>query len=170
MSDSYIGEVRLVGFNYAPYGWAPCDGRLLSISAENTLYTLIGTTYGGNGQTTFALPDLRGRIPIHQGQLGTSTYALGQIGGAESVTLTVGQYPAHSHNLMVSSNQSGSSSPGNATMGAGPTAYVSRAPATAMNPAMIGPSGGGTQPHENRQPFQVLNWVIALIGVFPPPS
>ena len=170
MSDSYIGEVRLVGFNYAPYGWAPCDGRLLAISDDNPLYSIIGTTYGGNGQSNFAVPDLRGRIPIHQGSNGTNNYAMGQMGGAESVTLAVSQYPSHTHNLMASSNSAGSSTPGNATVGVGPTAYISRAPTTAMNANMVGPSGGGNQPHENRQVFQVLNWVISLQGIFPPPS
>lgn len=169
MSDFYVGEVRLVGFNFAPVGWSFCNGAVLSIAENSTLFNLIGTTYGGNGQTNFQLPNLQGRIPIHVGSNGTSTYVLGQSGGVEMVTLAIGQYPSHTHNLVVSSNQAGSSTAGNATLGTGPSAYTTLAPTAPMNAAMVGPSGN-SGPHENRQPYQVLNWIIALTGIYPPPS
>lgn len=169
MSDVYIGEVRLVGFNFAPSGWLFCNGMQLGISSYNALYTLIGTTYGGDGQNTFNLPNLQGRIPIHQGSDGTNTYTMGQVGGVEQVTLTLGQYPAHTHNLMASNNQANSSTAGNATVGQGASAYTNQAPVTPMNPLMIG-SSGNNGPHENRQPYQALNWIIAIDGIYPAPS
>jgi microcystin-dependent protein len=169
MSDSYVGEVRLVGFNFAPVGWAFCNGAVLSISEYSVLFALIGTTYGGDGQSTFNLPNLQGRIPIHQGSSGASSYVMGQTGGAESVTLTLNQYPSHTHNLMVSQGAAGSSTAGNSTLGTGPNAYSTQAPTGAMNAAMVGASGS-SGPHENRQPYLVLNWIISLFGIFPPQS
>ena len=168
MSDSYVGEVRLVGFNYAPAGWAFCNGGPQSISGNNVLYNLIGTTYGGDGQSTFFLPNLQGRIPLHQGSNGSSNYVLGQVGGAEQVTLLLAQYPTHNHLLLGTPNTSGSNSQSNNTVGAALPAYTSEAPANAMNGAMVGYSGSGG-PHENRQPFQVLNWIISLYGLYPTP-
>ncbi len=170
MSDAYVGEVRLVGFNFAPVGWFFCNGAVLPISEYSVLYTLIGTTYGGDGQSTFQLPNLQGRIPIHQGSSGASTYVLGQTGGAETVTVNINQYPRHTHSLLVSQNAASSSTAGNSTLGTGPKAYTAANPNTAMNAAMVGQSGGGNGPHENRQPFQVLNWIIAWEGIFPPHS
>lgn len=167
MSQSYVGEVRLVGFSFAPAGWAICQGQLISISQNSTLFNLIGTTYGGDGQNTFGLPNLLGRIPIHQGSNGTSTYVPGQLAGQENVTVTVPQYPAHTHSLMASSNQSTSNSPGNNVVGSGLTVYTSEPPVNAMNSAMVGNSAGVNLPHNNVQPYQALNWVISLYGVYP---
>jgi microcystin-dependent protein len=169
MSDSYIGEVRLVGFNYAPVDWAFCNGNPLSISGYNALYNLIGTTYGGDGQQTFNLPNLQGRIPVHQGSNGVSNYVLGQQGGAEQVTLQLAQYPSHTHFIMGTANTSGSNSQSNNTVGGAVSAFTNESPATNMNGAMIGYSGSGG-PHENRQQFQVLNWIISLYGVYPTQS
>jgi microcystin-dependent protein len=167
MSDQYIGEVRLVGFNFAPEDWAFCAGQSISISQNPTLFNLIGTTYGGDGQNTFALPDLRGRIPIHQGFNGASNYVLGQTGGVEMVTLTIGQYPAHSHSVLGSPAAASSNKPANNAVGAGLKAYSSEAPTTPMNAAMVGSSGGGNLPHNNLQPYLALNWIIALYGIYP---
>ena len=170
MSDSYVGEVRLVGFNYAPLDWAFCNGALLPISQYNILFNLIGTTYGGDGQTNFQLPNLQGRIPIHQGSNGVTTYTIGQVGGAEKVTIAQAQYPTHTHNLMASANPANSSTAGNSTVAQGPTAYTTQSPPTTpMNALMVG-SSGGSQPHDNMQPYQVLNWVISLQGIYPPQS
>jgi microcystin-dependent protein len=167
MSQAYVGEVRLVGFNFAPYGWASCNGQQVSIAENSTLFQLIGTTFGGDGQNTFNLPGLQGRIPIHQGSNGVSTYIPGQTGGVESVTINLTQYPAHTHPLQASGNAGASSNPGNSTVGISVSAYSTAAGDLPMNGAMVGFSGGGNQPHENRQPYQVLNWVISLFGVFP---
>ena len=169
MSEAYVGEVRLVGFNYAPEGWAFCNGAVMAISQNNVLFTLIGTTYGGDGQNNFLLPNLQGRIPIHQGSNGVSNYTLGETGGAENVTLTLSQYPSHTHDLMASGNNASSSTAGNSVLGAGPSAYTALTPANAMNAAMVGTSGNGG-PHANMQPFLVLNWIISLTGIYPNPS
>jgi microcystin-dependent protein len=168
MSESYIGEVRLVGFNFAPVGWAFCNGQLLPISQYSPLFNLIGTTYGGDGQTTFGVPNLQGRIPIHQGVLaGGGSYVIGQTGGLETVLVGVTQYPAHGHALLGSSNSGNANNPANQTVGSGLKVYLTESPTTAMNTSMVGPSGGANQPHENRQPYQVLNWIISLFGVYP---
>ncbi len=167
MSTPFIGEVRLVGFNFAPVGWSNCNGATLAISEYSTLYNLIGTTYGGNGQTTFQLPNLQGRIPVHQGSNGVSTYVLGQFGGAESVAINLNQYPTHSHTLSGSSNAGNLTSPGNAVVGGRANAYSADAPTVGMSPSVLGLSGGGGLAHENRQPFQVLLWIIALEGIYP---
>jgi microcystin-dependent protein len=171
MSECFVGEVRLVGFNFAPYQWNFCDGTTLSIASNETLYNLIGTTYGGNGQTTFNLPDLRGRIPIHQGTLqGGSNYAMGAIGGAESVTLSGNQIPQHNHPMLCNSAvQGGTASPNNAVLTGGKEVYRSSTPGTAMNPGIL-TSAGQSQSHENRQPFLAMYWVIALYGVYPTQS
>jgi microcystin-dependent protein len=170
MSQPFVGEVRLVGFNFAPVGWSTCNGALQSIAENSTLFNLIGTTYGGDGQSTFGLPDLQGRIPLHQGSNGISTYVIGQKGGVESVTVTLNQFPIHTHALQASSANASSNIPGNSTLGANVSAYTTAAPTIAMNNAMIGLSGGGSQPHENRQPFVVLNWVISMFGIYPSQS
>jgi microcystin-dependent protein len=167
MATSYVGEVRLVGFNFAPQGWATCNGALQSIAENSTLYNLIGTTYGGDGQQTFALPDLQGRIPLHQGSNGVSTYVIGQEGGVENVTIGLNQFPIHSHQLLGSGSDASSNIPTGNTLGSSVSAYTTAAPTIAMNNAMIGFSGGGSQPHNNLQPYVVLNWVISLFGVYP---
>jgi microcystin-dependent protein len=173
MSEAYIGEIRSVGFNFPPVGWASCSGQLLSISDNPALYNLIGTTYGGNGQTNFALPNLMGRIPLHQGSNGTTTYVLGQLGGSEMVTIGIAQYPSHNHLLSASGNSGGSPSPTGNTVGDFLNVYRTAAPTnppTPMNSNVLGPSGGGNQPHENRQPYLVINWIISLTGVYPTPN
>jgi microcystin-dependent protein len=168
MSTPYIGEVRLVGFNFAPVGWALCNGSLIPISENSTLYNLIGTTYGGDGVNTFGIPNLQGRIPIHQGTLaGGGTYVIGQPGGVEAVTVGLTQFPIHNHALMASSNPGTGNNAANNVVGNGLKVYLNEAPATAMNAAMVGSSGGGNQPHDNLQPYQVLNWIISLFGIYP---
>jgi microcystin-dependent protein len=167
MSQPFIGEVRCVGFNFAPSGWAKCNGALQSISNNATLFNLIGTTYGGDGQSTFGLPNLQSRIPIHQGNNGVSTYVIGGQGGVESVTITLNQFPTHTHPLQGSSTASNSATPTGNVLGSSTEAYVNSAPAITLNNAAIGMSGGGSQPHSNLQPFVAMNWVIALFGVYP---
>jgi microcystin-dependent protein len=166
MSTPYVGEVRLVGFNFAPVDWSICNGALISISQNETLFNLIGTTYGGDGQSTFGLPNLQSRIPIHQGSNGQNTYVIGQSGGVETVTLNINQYPSHNHSLMASTNLTGSSTPTSSVVNNGLTAYTADAPATPMLSAMVGNSGGNL-PHNNLQPYLALNWIIALYGVYP---
>lgn len=166
-ANPYIGTVMVFGGNFAPAGWALCDGSLLPISENDALFTLIGTTYGGDGQSTFGLPDLRGRFPVHQG----SGFVLGQMGGVETVTLTTNQVPAHSHAPRASSSGSTQSGPGGAVWGQGTTAknYASGAPNAAMASDMV-QTTGGSQPHENMMPFVGLTFCIALFGIFPPQS
>jgi microcystin-dependent protein len=175
MGTQYVGEVRLVPYNFAPIDWSFCNGATIAISENTTLYNLIGTTYGGNGQSTFQLPNLQGRIPIHQGSNGTTTYLIGQSAGLETVTVAINQFPAHTHSLMASTNAGSSSAPANNTVGGNPTgvglnAYTADAPSTAMYSAMVGNSNGGNVPHNNLQPFLVMNWIIALYGVYPSQS
>lgn len=170
MSEPFLGELRLMSFNYAPRGWAFCDGQLLAIAQNQALFALLGTTYGGNGQTTFALPDLRGRAPMHAGPSSAGNVALGERGGAESVTLTAGQLPIHTHTLAASSDLANASVPGNALPAAKPRGGMNRYAApgseTLMAPSSLAPAGG-SQPHPNMQPFTVLTWAIALQGIFP---
>jgi microcystin-dependent protein len=173
MSNQYVGEVRLVGFSFAPANWQQCQGQILSISSNNALFNLIGTTYGGDGQSTFALPNLQGRIPIHQGTGASgTTYVMGQIGGSESVTITSSTYPTHNHALLASGAQAGVVSPGNNVLGQLSSAYSNETPSSAavMNNAVLGKSPGGSLPHDNLQPYLVLNWVIALFGIYPTPN
>jgi microcystin-dependent protein len=173
MSSPYIGEVRLVGFNFAPLDWSFCNGQLLSISENSTLFTLIGTTYGGDGQSTFGLPDLRGRVPVHQGSLpGGGTYVIGQVSGVENVTINFNSYPNHSHALSASSNPGTSSSPNGNVAGTLANSYSAATPTAslAMNAQVLAAAAGSNQPHENLQPYVVLNWVIALYGVYPSQS
>ncbi|HEX7285218.1 MAG TPA: tail fiber protein [Candidatus Angelobacter sp.] len=163
MSSPFIGEIRMFGGNFAPAGWAFCDGSILPIAQNDALFTLIGTTYGGDGQTTFALPDLRSRIPIHQGP----GFTLAQQGGAETVTLTVTQIPAHSHvpqAVIPSGSQAG---PGNAAWAQSAlNQFSTNAPTTAMAPQALNPSGS-SQPHDNMMPFQAINFILSLFGIFP---
>lgn len=169
MAQPYISEIKMFGGNFAPVGWAFCSGQLLPISGNETLFNLIGTTYGGDGQQTFALPDLRGRVPIHQGTapgIGI-THQIGETGGTESVTLTTIQIPVHSH-VPTANSAGGSDSPSGNIWGASTTGkpYSSLNPVTAMNATMVGPVGG-SQPHDNMIPFLCVNYIISLFGVFP---
>lgn len=174
MSDPYIGEVRMFGGNFAPVGWAFCNGGLLAISEYEALFNLLGTTYGGDGQTTFALPDLRGRLPIHAGtQPGGPTYDLGQSAGSESVTLTSAQMPAHTHALLASQSPADGADPRGSLL-AGSDSLNCYGPAnpdksSAMNPGFVGQTGG-SQAHENMQPFLCVSFIIALEGIYPQPS
>jgi microcystin-dependent protein len=167
MSTAFVGEVRAIGFNFAPIDWMLCNGQTVPISGYDTLYALIGTTYGGDGQSNFNLPNLQGRLTVHQGSSGASNYIIGQSGGVESVTLTVQNYPAHSHNFMVSGDNANTSDPKNATLASGKQVFSDKAPSHGMSGAMIGSSGGGALPHDNMQPYLALNWVIAMNGIFP---
>jgi microcystin-dependent protein len=169
----FVGQIIPVGFNFAPVGWFLCQGQLVSIADYEVLYTLIGTNYGGNGTTTFGIPDLRGRSPLHQGQgPGLSRYVMGQAGGTESVTLLSTQMGSHTHNFMASAKTGGSDTPGstmalnNATASPGVSVYHTGTPNVRLAPNAIG-SIGGNQPHENRQPFQTVNYIIAWAGIFP---
>jgi microcystin-dependent protein len=171
MADQpFVGEIRMFGGNFAPSGWAMCNGQLLAISENPTLYQLIGTTFGGDGQSTFALPDLRGRSPLHRGQgPGLSNRTIGATGGTETETLTLNQIPAHSHPPVCSANPGDQTSPvGNvwAPAASGAKLYTNVAPAVALNNTALG-SAGGSQPHENRPPYQAVNFIIALFGIFP---
>jgi len=181
MSNPFLGEIRMFAGNFAPRGWAFCNGQLLAISQNDALYALIGTTYGGDGVNTFGVPDMRGRLPLGMGQgPGLSTYVIGQMAGTESVTLTLPQTPAHSHTLNATSANGNVAVPNNQTLPAAPDAatphttaslYVEATPNTvvqnAMDPTSISASGGGNQPHENRMPMLAFNFIIALEGVFP---
>lgn len=171
MSQPYIGEIRMFGGNFAPLGWAFCDGQSLEISQNNVLFSVLGATYGGDGQTTFNLPDLRGRIPLHMGtnpSTGT-TYTLGQKGGSEQVTLTLQQIPAHSHVPVAQGSPDGTANSPSGTVWAGVTAhdfYGAPATASTMNPAAIG-TAGGSQPHDNMMPFLAVSFILSLYGIYP---
>lgn len=173
MAQPYVGEIRMFAGNFAPVGWMFCDGQLLAISENETLFQLIGTTYGGDGETTFQLPNLQSRIPLHQGSFGGQTFQLAETGGTESVTLTTQQIPIHTHPLLCAasggipnSNPNGgfwapstdlqySTVPGSATMG---------------NPPIRSDIAGGSQPHENMMPYLCINYIISLFGIFPSPT
>lgn len=171
MAQPYVGEIRMFAGNFAPAGWMFCDGQLLPISENETLFQLIGTTYGGDGESTFALPGLQGRIPVHQGTGGGGTYQLAEAAGTETVTLTVNQIPNHSHPALASLNNAGASAPtGNVTGQVGATQiYREAAPAAVMKAQSLGPAGG-SQPHENFQPYLCVNYIISLFGIFPSPT
>lgn len=169
MAQPYVGEIRMFAGNFAPAGWMFCAGQLLPISKNETLFQLIGTTYGGDGQSTFALPDLRGRIPIHQG----NGFILAETGGVEEVTLTVQQIPAHTHSLLATTNLASTNSPTNnvtgLTQAATITAYGSDNPLVNLIPTSVS-SVGGSQPHTNFQPYLCINFIISLFGIFPSPT
>jgi len=171
MSTPYIGEIRMVGFNFAPIGWALCDGQLLAIAEYETLFTLIGTTYGGDGQNTFAVPDLRGRLPMHMGSgAGLSTRIIGEMSGVEQVTLINSQMPQHSHVPQAQSANGALNSPQNGIWAGSTTAlYTTDAPNVPMRSGLVNPVGGN-QPHDNMMPYLVINFVISLFGVFPTPN
>lgn len=174
--DNFLGEIRLFAGNFPPQGWAFCDGALLAIAQNDALFALIGTTYGGDGQSTFALPDLRGRVPLHQGTLAGNSYVIGQRAGVETVTLTASQLPAHNHSASGSTALPPSTGTGISLTG--PGAFVPASPAkpkfyapagsstVAMSPQAIQPAGGN-QPHGNMAPFLAVSFIIALEGIFP---
>jgi microcystin-dependent protein len=154
MAQPYVGEIRMFGGNFAPAGWMFCDGQLLPISENETLFQLIGTTYGGDGESTFGLPDLRGRVPVHQG----SGISVGEQSGVETVTLTVQQIPSHNHAFTADT-----------TDGNQIAAYINQPPDTSFNAGAV-PPVGGSQPHENLQPYLCVSFIISLFGIFPSPT
>lgn len=166
MAQPYVGEIRMFAGNFAPAGWMLCDGQLLPISENETLFNLIGTTYGGDGQSTFALPDLRSRVPIHQG----NGFVLAETGGAEEITLTTNQIPVHNHTMTASLDAAGASTPSNNLTGQVGATQIYRevAPNASMSPSALGPVGG-SQPHTNLQPYLCINFIISLFGLFPAP-
>ena len=171
MSDPYVGEIRPFAGNFAPVGWALCDGSLLSIADNQVLFTLIGTTYGGNGQTTFGLPDLRGRALIHQGTgSGLSSYTIGEPLGVENVTLTAGQMAGHTHSFAGTTTGGNASAPsptvGLAATPTGFPIYEATGTSVALSPRAVA-TAGGSQPHNNRQPFLAVTYIISLFGIFP---
>jgi microcystin-dependent protein len=169
MSDPFIAEIRIVAFPFAPKGWAFCNGQVLPISQNQALFSLLGTTYGGDGRTTFALPDLQGRVPLHTGTPRTGgSFALGQRAGEAAHTLTAGEMPTHTHTAVASSNPADQASPANNywAVSQSYTAYAG-SPNEAMAPQAVGPAGGN-QPYPNLSPYLVLHFVIALVGIFPP--
>jgi microcystin-dependent protein len=173
MSDQFIGEIRMFGGNFAPTGWAFCDGQLLAISQNTALFSLLGTNYGGNGQTNFALPNLRGRTPLHAGQgPGLTDRPLGSSGGVETVTLTEANVAPHSHSAIASAGAASTGNPAGALLAATAAAnpiYVGAPGATlTMGPLSI--VGGASTPHNNLQPYLVLSFIIALQGIYPPRS
>ncbi|PYQ35733.1 MAG: phage tail protein [Acidobacteria bacterium] len=169
MAQPYVGEIRMFAGNFAPAGWMFCDGQLLPISENQTLFNLIGTTYGGDGQSTFALPDLQSRVPIHQGSNGGNNFILAQNGGVEEVTLTVNQIPVHSHPLLATSQTSTDKSPSgrvNDQTSGGVQIYIEESTDAGMAANAIG-AVGGSQPHTNIQPYLAINFIISLFGIFP---
>jgi len=173
MADQFLGEIRIFAGNFAPAGWAICDGQLMPISQNTALFSLLGTYYGGNGTTNFALPNLQGASPLMYGQgIGLSAYALGQAGGSETVTLQTSQLPAHAHTPVGSSSAGSATSPANGTWGVasvtrGQKLYSPTAgSAPPMSPIAFGPTGGGL-PHNNLPPYLTINFIIALQGIFP---
>jgi len=165
MAQPYVGEIRMFAGNFAPAGWMFCEGQLLPISENETLFQLIGTTYGGDGESTFALPDLRGRIPIHQG----NGFILAETGGAEEVTLTIQQIPTHTHAFLASGDVGNQINPEGAltSNSNGALPYIEDPPSVVMSP--VTPIGG-SQPHTNFQPYLCINYIISLFGIFPSPT
>ena len=173
MAQPFVGQIIAVGFNFAPAGWFLCDGSLQPINQYAALYQLLGTTYGGDGVNTFAVPDLRGRVAMHQGQAtGRPAYVQGQVIGSEAVVLQANQLAIHSHTLLTATQAGTTNTPGpglalaqNAQ--AAIDMYGTIAPDVALQPASISPPASSGQPHENRQPYQVINYIMAWAGVFP---
>lgn len=167
MAQPYVGEIRMFAGNFAPAGWMFCEGQLLPISENETLFNLIGTTYGGDGQSTFALPDLRGRLPMHMG----NGFILAETGGAEEITLTVNQIPAHSHPVLCSSGAGSAQDPNNAVpaLSTAQAYFNTFANPTNLSAQAVTPVGG-SQPHTNFQPYLCVDFIISLFGLFPPPS
>lgn len=171
MPEPFVGEIRMFAGNFAPAGWMFCEGQLLPISENEILFQLIGTTYGGDGEETFALPDLRGRLPLHQGTRDGTTYTLGESGGVEQVTLTLQQIPTHTHALLASKDFGLQGNPVGSMLAASNSIslYKAAAPNAALNTQSAGPAGG-SQPHTNFQPYLCINFIISLFGVFPNPN
>ena len=168
MAQPYVGEIRMFAGNFAPAGWMFCEGQLLPISENETLFQLIGTTYGGDGESTFALPDLRGRTPIHQG----NGFILAETGGAEEITLTVSQIPSHGHPMLASTSVSQDTLPTDKVVGqAGGSAlpYIQDVTDSNLSPQAVS-TVGGSQPHTNFQPYLCINFIISLFGIFPSPT
>jgi microcystin-dependent protein len=171
MADPFVAEIRIFGFNFAPRGWALCDGQLLAISQNTALFSLLGTYYGGDGQITFALPNLQGNLPMHPRQgIGLSDHSLGEMSGSETVTLLQTQIPAHTHAFMASNSDSISQGPAGQLMagGVGGVSMYAVPGAVVQLAATTLPPAGGSQPHNNLMPYLVLNFCIALQGVYPP--
>ena len=167
MSEPFIGEVRLVGFNFAPRGWAFCDGQILAIQSYTALFSLLGTTYGGDGRTTFGLPDLRGRTPIGVGTgPGLTPRTWGAKGGVESVTLNATQIPPHSHTVNVSGESADSNKPQGNELASGQFYHATSTSQAQLAAGTVANTGGG-QSHENMEPFLVMRWCIALTGIYP---
>ena len=171
MSDQFVAEIRICGFNFAPTGWAQCNGQVLPISQNTALFSLLGTTYGGNGSSNFALPDLQGSVPIAPGQgPGLSLYDLGQAGGIPAVTLLESEIPSHTHVINAATTPLGTVTVPSATVSysraTSGTPYGATGTQITMSPATLAPAGGGL-PHNNLQPYCVLNYCIALQGIFP---
>jgi len=162
MAEPFLAEIRLMSFNFPPKGWAFCNGQFLPINQNQALFSLLGTTYGGNGQTTFALPDLRGKTPIHMG----SAHTLGETAGQEAVTVNISQLPAHTHQAASVSASASTNSPNGAYLAASAAVYHGPTTLISLHPATI-TTVGGSQPHTNMQPFLALNFCIALQGIFP---
>jgi microcystin-dependent protein len=170
MGNPYIGEIRMFGGSFAPNGWSFCNGALIAISENPTLFQLIGTTYGGDGENTFALPDLRGRAPVHQGEGPgiTQNYIIGQMSGTEQVTITANTTPIHNHSFMASTATASNPSPNGNVMAASPT--ISSFVADVAGPQLVNTavtSTGGSQPHDNMMPFLTISFIISLFGIFP---
>ena len=170
MAQPFVGEIRMFAGNFPPVGWMFCDGQLMAIAENETLFQLIGTTYGGDGESTFALPNLQSRIPLHMGT-GSSgtTYQIGETGGVESVTLTTNQIPIHTHPYIVAGEAGIQNNAGGAVVGTGITVYRPQPAVAPMNANCISPAGG-SQPHENMQPFLCINFIISLFGLYPSPN
>lgn len=169
MSEPFVGEVKMFAGNFAPRGWAFCDGQLLAVSQNNALFSLLGTIYGGDGRTTFALPDLRGRIPIHAGSgPGLTPRKIGATGGAENVTLTANQLPSHTHPLQGTDDLGNTPNPsGNVSArSTSVDAYIGDAPSTNLSTSAVS-SVGGSQSHANLQPFLCIHFIVALFGIYP---
>jgi microcystin-dependent protein len=168
MAQPYIGEIRMFAGNFPPVGWMFCDGQLIPISENEALFNLIGTTYGGDGQENFALPNLQSRVPIHMGSNAGVTYQLAEMAGVEQVTLTTQQIPVHNHALLGSTGNGSQANPNNNVLASSTLVkpYAAETPGTTMAASSIGPAGG-SQPHDNMQPFQCINYIISLFGIFP---
>ncbi|MEA2364847.1 MAG: hypothetical protein QOE69_3253 [Thermoleophilaceae bacterium] len=176
MSQPFVGEIRMFGGSFNPAGWEFCNGQVLAIAEYETLFQLIGTTYGGDGTSTFGLPNLQSRVPLHVGGLtgagpGLQTYSLGEAGGTESVTLTPQQIPIHNHSLLASQDGASSPNPENNTIGSPPTLtmFIVDTPTVALSAQIIQPVGG-SQPHENRMPLLAVSFIISLFGIYPQPN
>jgi microcystin-dependent protein len=173
MSEPFVGEIRCFGFNFAPVGWAFCDGQLIAIPQNETLFVLIGTTYGGDGVNTFALPNLQSRVPIHMGTFAGTTFVQGQAAGVENVTLTANELPAHSHVLTGTGSTANVKRPlANsvyATSSSGNAFYAAPGTLTALAATTVS-STGGNQPHSNIQPYLTFSWCISMFGIFPSQS